>query len=77
MTLELSEFSESAHIDGIAELRRVMEARPRFVIRPIAVHNSWVAGAMDDEMKRSLSDYRMIREFVDGADRSVVRVYER
>jgi 4-amino-4-deoxy-L-arabinose transferase-like glycosyltransferase len=77
MTLELSEFSESAHVDGITELRRVMEARPRFVIRPISVHDAWVTGAADDQMTRSLSNYRLIREFVDAADRSVIGVYER
>jgi hypothetical protein len=77
MTLELSEFSESAHVDGAAELRRVMETMPRFVIRPIAVHDAWVAGAADDQMSVSLGNYRLIREFVDAADRSVVGVYER
>jgi 4-amino-4-deoxy-L-arabinose transferase-like glycosyltransferase len=76
MTLELSEFSESAHVDGIAEVHRIMQARPRFVVRP-EVKLSGPAEAVDEEVARSLADYRLVRTFNDGADRSVIKLYER
>jgi hypothetical protein len=77
MTLELAEFSKSAHVDGTAEVRRVMNNRPRFVIQSRALHDAPTHGAVDDLMTRRLDDYRLVREFVDDADRSVVRLYER
>jgi hypothetical protein len=77
MTLELAEFSKSAHVDGVAEIRRIMDNRPQFVIQARALHDAPATGAVDDLMTRSLDDYRLVREFVDDANRSVVGLYER
>jgi 4-amino-4-deoxy-L-arabinose transferase-like glycosyltransferase len=76
MTLELSEFSESAHVDGIKEVQRVMAGQPRFVIKPVEALGGQ-AGAVDDVLNRSLTHYRLVHTFIDNADRSVVHMYER
>jgi 4-amino-4-deoxy-L-arabinose transferase-like glycosyltransferase len=76
MTLELSEFSESAHVDGTAEVNRIMQARPRFVVKPEGTL-SGRAAAVDEEVTRSLAHYRLVRRFNDRADRSVIGLYER
>jgi hypothetical protein len=76
MTLELSEFSESAHVDGVAEMRRIMASSPRFVVKP-AEATGGRAATVEEVLEQSLVHYRLVREFTDDADRSVVQVYER
>jgi Dolichyl-phosphate-mannose-protein mannosyltransferase len=76
MTLEISEFSESAHTDGVAEMEQIMGARPRFIVRSEgALADS--AEAVDNVLTRSLTQYRLIRTFQDRSDRSVIDLYER
>ena len=76
MTLEISEFSESAHTDGVAEMEQIMGGRPRFVVKSEgALADS--AEAVDNVLTRSLTQYRLIRTFQDRADRSVIDLYER
>ncbi len=75
MTLEISEFSESAHTDGVAEMEQIMAGRPRFVIKSEgALGDS--AEAVDNVLTHSLTQYRLIRTFQDRADRSVIDLYE-
>ena len=61
MTLEISEFSESAHTDGVAEMEQIIGARPRFVVKS----EGTLSGSA-----------RLIRTFQDSGDRSVVDLYE-
>jgi hypothetical protein len=76
MTLEISEFSQSAHTDGVAEMEQIMGGRPRFVVKSEgALADS--AEAVDNVLTRSLTQYRLIRTFQDRADRSVIDLYER
>jgi hypothetical protein len=77
LTLELSEFGNSAGVDGVAEVRRVMAANPRFVVQRVEPSSSPIALAMDEVMARSLARYNLVSELTDHADGSVVRVYER
>ena len=75
MTLEISEFSESAHTDGVAEMEQIMGARPRFVVKSEGTLGG-SAEAVDDVLTRSLTQYRLIRTFQDSGDRSVIDLYE-
>lgn len=75
MTLEISEFSESAHTDGVAEMEQIIGARPRFVVKSEGTLGG-SAEAVDDVLTRSLTQYRLIRTFQDSGDRSVVDLYE-
>jgi 4-amino-4-deoxy-L-arabinose transferase-like glycosyltransferase len=76
MTLELSEFSQSAHVDGIKEIQRIMAGQPRFIVKPEGTLGGR-AGAVDQVLTRSLAQYRLVRTFQDGPDRSVIDLYER
>jgi Dolichyl-phosphate-mannose-protein mannosyltransferase len=75
MTLEISEFSESAHTDGVAEMQRIMADRPRFVVKSEETLDG-AAKAVDDVLTRSLTQYSLIRTFQDSADRAVIDLYE-
>jgi hypothetical protein len=75
MTLEISEFSESAHTDGVAEMEQIMGGRPRFVVKSEGTL-SGSAKVVDNVLIRSLTQYRLIRTFQDSADRSVIDLYE-
>ncbi len=77
MTLEISEFSESAHTDGVAEMEQIMGARPRFVVKSEGGALTDSAEAVDNVLTRGLTQYRLIRTFQDKADRSVIDLYER
>jgi hypothetical protein len=76
MTLELSEFSQSAHLNGVAEMQRIMDGQPRFIVKAAGMTGGR-ALAIDKVLTASLAHYRLIRTFPDQADRSVVELYER
>jgi hypothetical protein len=75
MTLEISEFSRSAHTDGVAEMKQIMGGRPRFVVKSEGTL-AGSAEAVDDILTRSLTQYGLIRTFQDSSDRSVIDLYE-
>jgi hypothetical protein len=76
MTLEISEFSKSAHTDGVAEMEQIMGGQPRFIVKSEAPLTE-SAEAVDSILTRRLTQYRLIRTFQDKADRSMVDLYER
>jgi hypothetical protein len=76
MTLELSEFSQSAHLNGVVEMQRIMDGQPRFIVKAAGMTGGR-ALAIDNVLTASLAHYRLIRTFPDQADRSVVELYER
>ena len=76
MTLELSEFSQSAHVNGAKEMRRIMASLPRFVVKPAGTLGG-PAAAVDQILTHSLMRYKLIRTLVDDADHSTIEIYER
>jgi 4-amino-4-deoxy-L-arabinose transferase-like glycosyltransferase len=76
MTLELSEFSQSAHVDGVAEINRILANQPRFIVKP-AVAVGGLAAPVDEVLARYLVSYRLVGQFTDEADRSVIQLFER
>jgi hypothetical protein len=77
LTLELSEFGHSARVDGVKEVRRVMDTKPRFVVQRVEESSGEIDAAMDGIMIERLTDYRLVNELIDRADGSTVRIYER
>jgi hypothetical protein len=73
---ELAEFSQSAHVDGVAELQRVMDAMPRFVVVRAGPLSGHAPDLLDDVMAPKLASYRLVQE-VTGADGYGARIYER
>jgi hypothetical protein len=76
MTLEMEEFSESAHLNGVAEMRRIMHGQPRFIVKATGMTGGR-AMAIEDVLLANLAHYRLIRTFPDQADRSLIELYER
>lgn len=76
LKVELSVFSRSSHVDGAAEIRRVMDARPRFVVVAQDLLELPNADALDRLMTARLGSYRMVRE-IGERNGGRVRVYER
>ncbi len=76
MTPELSEFSESAHLNGVAGMQCIMDGNPRFTVKA-----AWMTGgqamAVEDILIANFAHDRLIRTFPDQADRSVIELYER
>ena len=73
---EFGDFSGSAHLDSVAEINRVMDARPRFVVIVPELLAGPSSDAFDHLMLRRLATYHVAQDITERGGREV-RLYER
>jgi hypothetical protein len=64
-------------VDGAAEIGRVMDLSPEFVVLRARPPGGPTTAALDDVIEQRLAGYRMVHEVPDSADASMVRIYRR
>jgi hypothetical protein len=74
---ELSKFGYSAHVDGSAEIRRIMDESPDFVVIRGRLSGEFVPRELDDLVAQSLVNYHLVYQIVNGDDGVIVRIYRR
>jgi hypothetical protein len=72
---ELTQFNYSAKVDGVTEVKRLMDELPDFVVLRTTLPGEAVPEELDALMAQRLASYHMIREVSDGADRAKVLIY--
>lgn len=73
---ELADFSSSAHVDGMTEISRVMDAAPRFVVALADPRDDQRPDALDRTMAERLLAYHAVRRF-HAPDGETVLLYRR
>lgn len=73
---EFGDFSGSAHLNSVAEINRVMDALPRFVVIVPELLAGSGSDALDHLVMRRLAAYHVVREISERNGREV-RLYER
>jgi hypothetical protein len=74
--VELTEFTHSSKVDGVAEVRHVMDSSPDFVVLRVRAPGEEV-GVFDDLIAHRLAAYHLVDEIKRKADSLVVRIYRR
>lgn len=77
LNVELTQYSHSSKVDGVAEIRRVMDTLPNFVILGPSLAGKQSLVALDDVMALRLATYHLAHEIVDKVDNRVVRIYKK
>jgi 4-amino-4-deoxy-L-arabinose transferase-like glycosyltransferase len=74
---ELAQFTYSSGVDGAAEVRRVMDKSPEYVVVRVRLPGELVPVALDAVIVPRLAAYHVAFQTSDGADESEIRVYRR
>ncbi len=73
---EFGDFSSSAHLDSVAEINRIMDTLPRFVVIVPELLTGASSDALDHLVMRRLAAYHVVQEISERNGREV-RLYER
>jgi hypothetical protein len=74
---ELSRFDYSAQVDGRAEIRRIMDGMPDFVIWRVRQPGEFVPVTLDDFVASRLESYHLVYQILNGDDGAIVRIYRK
>jgi hypothetical protein len=74
---ELSQYSRSSRVDGVAIVEGVMDRHPRFVVVHAISPRDENPEALDVAIHNGLATYHAVYRVTDGVDQSEVTIYER
>lgn len=74
---ELAEFTHSSGVNGAAELTRILDAQPRFVVLRERKPGETGPAALDALVASRLGAYTLVRQVIDGDDGATIDLYER
>ena len=74
---EMTWFSQSSNVNGVAEIQRVMDLSPDFVVLCAKQAGERVPDVLDDLMEHRLATYHLVHHIQDRSDDCMARIYKR